>query len=55
VIEFDAALAAPCPTAFVALTVNVYDVEPVKPVTEIVPDPACDKVPEPPAGLDVAV
>jgi hypothetical protein len=55
VIEFDAAELAELPTAFVANTVNVYDVEPVKPVTVIVPEPDCDKVPVIPPGLDVAV
>jgi len=40
---------------FDALTVNVYVVPAVSPVTVMVPEPACDRVPLPPAGLDVAV
>jgi hypothetical protein len=55
VIELLAALAALVPTAFVAVTVNVYEVPFVKPVTLIVPEPACDIVPVIPPGLDVAV
>jgi len=40
VMELLAAEAAPVPTALVAVTVNVYDVEAVKPLTVIVPEPA---------------
>jgi hypothetical protein len=50
-----AALGALVPAEFVAVTVNVYEVFVVKPVTLIVPDPAVANVPDPPAGLDVAV
>jgi hypothetical protein len=39
----------------VAVTVNVYAVPVVKPVTAIVPEPAWLNVPVPPAGIDVAV
>lgn len=35
VIEFEAELHGPVPIALVALTLNVYDVEPVNPVTVI--------------------
>jgi len=52
---FEAALAGPVPIALVAVTVNVYEVPPVKPVTLIVPEPAVAKVPVPPLGEDVAV
>jgi hypothetical protein len=40
VIELLAELAALCPAEFVALTVNVYAVFAVKPLTVIVPEPA---------------
>jgi hypothetical protein len=40
VIELLAAEAAPVPTALVAVTVNVYAVPVVNPVTVIVPEPA---------------
>jgi hypothetical protein len=43
------------PAVFVAVTVNVYEVPAVSPVTSMVPPPACSKVPDPPAGIDVAV
>ena len=43
------------PAAFVAVTVNVYGVPAVSSVTVIVPEPAWDTVPVPPAGLEVAV
>ena len=43
------------PVVFVAVTVNVYEVPAVSPVTLMVPSPACSKVPDPPAGLEVAV
>jgi hypothetical protein len=46
-----AALAGPVPVAFVAVTVNVYVVPVVKPVTVIGDVP----VPVSPPGLDVAV
>jgi hypothetical protein len=52
VIELDAADAADVPFAFDAVTVNVYEVEPVKPETVIGLD---DPVPVIPPGLDVAV
>jgi len=39
-MELLAALGALVPIAFVAVTVNVYEVEAVSPVTVIVPDPA---------------
>jgi len=52
VTEFDALDAGPVPTAFVAVTVNVYDVPLVKPVTVwVVLNP--DDVN--PSGLDVTV
>jgi hypothetical protein len=50
-----AALAALVPIALVAVTVNVYAVLPVNPVTLIVPEPAVARVPVPPLGVDVAV
>jgi len=40
VMELLAEEAAPVPTALVAVTVNVYAVPVVSPVTEIVPEPA---------------
>jgi hypothetical protein len=43
------------PTAFVAYTVNVYVVPPVKPETVILPEPACETVPVIPLGEDTAV
>jgi len=52
---FDAALAALVPIAFVAVTVNVYDVPPDKPLTVIVPEPAWLKVPVKLPGEEVAV
>jgi hypothetical protein len=55
VMLLDAAELAPVPTLFVALTTNVYAVPVVRPVTVIVPEPACESVPVPPAGDDVAV
>jgi hypothetical protein len=55
VIELLAAEAAPVPIAFAAVTVNVYAVFCDSPVTLIVPEPACESVPVPPEGLDVAV
>jgi hypothetical protein len=51
VTDADAADAAEVPTAFVAVTVNVYAVPGVSPVTVMVPEPE----PEPPLGLEVAV
>jgi hypothetical protein len=51
VTELLAELAADVPFAFVAVTVNVYDVPFVKPETVIGDDP----VPVRPPGLDVAV
>ena len=48
-------LAALVPTLLVALTVNVYAVPAVKPVTVIVPEPAWLNVPVIPSGLLVAV
>ena len=51
----DGADAAEVPAAFVAVTVNMYEVPTVSPVTVIVPEPAWDTVPVPPAGLEVAV
>ncbi len=39
----------------VAVTVNVYEVPSVSPVTGIWPEPAWDRVPVPPAGLEVTV
>jgi len=50
-----AALATEVPIEFVAVTVNVYDVAAVNPVTDIVPEPACDNVFVIPPGLDVEV
>jgi hypothetical protein len=50
-----AALAALVPTGLVAVTVNVYEVVGLKPVTVIVPEPAVARVPVIPPGEDVAV
>jgi hypothetical protein len=55
VAELEAELAVPVPTAFVAVTVKVYAVPLVSPVTVIVPLPACAKVPVIPSGDEVAV
>jgi hypothetical protein len=55
VIELLAELAALVPTELVAVTVNVYDVPDVKPLTVIVPEPDVDNVPVIPPGEDVAV
>jgi hypothetical protein len=52
---FEAALAGPVPITLVAVTVNVYAVPIVKPVTVIVPEPAWLNVPVSPPGDDVAV
>ena len=54
-IEFEAADAADVPTLFVAVTVNVYAVPVVNPVTVIVPEPAVDTAPVKPPGEEVAV
>ena len=43
------------PVVFVAVTVNVYEVPAERPVTLIVPESDCDRVPVMPPGLDVAV
>jgi hypothetical protein len=43
------------PTLLVAYTLKVYAVPAVKPVTAIVPEPACDKVPVILPGVDIAV
>jgi hypothetical protein len=51
VIELDAADAGDVPLAFVAVTVNVYEVDPLKPETVIGEEP----VPVIPPGLEVAV
>jgi hypothetical protein len=48
-------LAGPVPTAFVAVTVNVYEIPEVKPDTVIVPLPDVASVPVIPPGLLVAV
>jgi hypothetical protein len=55
VIELLAPEAALLPTAFVANTVNVYDVLIVKPETVIVPEPAWLTIPVIPPGEDTAV
>jgi hypothetical protein len=55
VIAFDAADGEELPTEFVATTVNVYVVPAVKPVTEIVPEPAWLSDPVMLPGEDVAV
>jgi hypothetical protein len=55
VIEFDEELFDELPTEFVAYTINVYDVDSDKPLTVIVPEPACDTEPVNPPGLDTAV
>jgi hypothetical protein len=55
VAELEAELAVLVPKALVAVTVNVYAVPTVKPVTVIVPEPACETVPVIPPGEDVAV
>jgi hypothetical protein len=52
-IKFDALEALEVPCGFVAVIVNVYAVFDVRPVTEIVPDPAWARVPDPPGGLEV--
>jgi len=54
-IEFEAEDAVEVPAEFVAVTVNVYRVPAVRPVTEIVPLPACEIVPVIPPGEEVAV
>ena len=53
VIKFDALEALEVPCGFVAVIVNVYAVFDVRPVTEMVPDPAWERVPDPPGGLEV--
>ncbi len=56
VTEFDADDAADVPWLFVAVTVNVYAVPDVKPVTVIAPLHVAEaNVPVLPPGLDVAV
>lgn len=55
VIEFDALEALDVPTALVDVTVNVYAVLGVKPLIEIVPEPAWESVPVIPPGEEVAV
>ena len=52
VTEFDAALGALVPTAFVAVTVNVYDVPLTSPVTVI---GLADPVANIPPGIEVTV
>lgn len=51
----DGADAAEVPAAFVAVTVNVYEVLAVSPVTVIVPEPAWDTVPVTEPVSEVAV
>ena len=51
--DADAADAAELPTPFVAVTVNVYAVPGVRPVTVMVPEP--EPEPVPPLGIDVDV
>ena len=53
--ELLAAEAALTPIEFVAVTVNVNAVLAANPVTEIVPEPACESVAVTPPGLAVAV
>jgi hypothetical protein len=53
VIEFDALEALEVPWGLVALIVKVYEVFDVRPVTDMVPDPAWTRVPDPPVGLEV--
>ena len=55
VTDADGLDAPEVPAAFVAVTVNVYEVPTVSPVTVIWPEPARDTVAVPPAGLEVAV
>jgi hypothetical protein len=55
VTDADGADASEVPEAFVAVTVNVYAVLRVSPVTDRVPAAAPDRVPVFPPGLDVAV
>jgi hypothetical protein len=55
VIDVVADEAAELPTAFVAITVNVYAVPAVKPETVMLPLPACEIAPVIPPGLEVAV
>ena len=55
VMEFDAAEAVDVPSELVAVTVKVYAVEAVSPVTVIVPAVAPAKVPVKPPGDEVAV
>ena len=51
VTDADSADAAEVPTAFVAVTVNLYAVPGVSPVTVMIPEPE----PEPPLGIEVTV
>ena len=55
VTDADGLDAPEVPAPFVAVTVNVYEVPTVSPVTVIWPEPARDTVAVPPAGLEVAV
>lgn len=55
VIKFDALEALEVPCELVAVIVNVYEVFDVRPVTDMVPDPAWERVPDPPGGLEVTV
>jgi hypothetical protein len=54
-MELEAADATEVPWEFVAVTVKVYAVEGDRPVTEIVPEPACVIDVVIPPGEDVAV
>ena len=53
--DADSTDGAEVPAAFVAVTVNLYEVPSVSPVTVMVPLPAWVRVPVPPAGYEVAV
>jgi hypothetical protein len=55
VTDIDGVDAREVPATFVAVTVNVYAVPFVSPVTAMVPEPDWDRVPVPPAGFEVAV
>ena len=55
VMELEAADADEAPTEFKAVTVKVYAVEGDRPVTEIVPEPACVMVAVILPGFEVAV
>ena len=55
VMELEALDATEVPAEFIAVTVNVYAVAANNPVTEIVPEPACEISPVIEPGVDVAM